>query len=135
MTAVYAISNSEVNQITALAFDSGSGTPVLVTPATPLPTSGASTLGIPLAGQTTIATTNTAVVLGTGALKNGVIIKANISNIASILVGGSTVTTANNGMGNGYPLAPGEGISFAVANLNQIYITGTAGDFVAYAGN
>jgi hypothetical protein len=89
----------------------------------------------PLTGQVAIATTGTALALGSATLANGVIVKAASTNAATILVGPSGVTNTNNGTGNGYPLAPGEAISFAAANLNQVFINGTAADFVSFAGN
>jgi hypothetical protein len=95
----------------------------------------ATPVGAPLTGQVPIVTTSTAVALGAGALTNGVIVKAALTNAGTIMVGGSGVTNVNTGTGNGYPLTPGEAISVAAANLNQIFINGTAADFVAYAGN
>jgi len=92
-------------------------------------------LAAPVTGQVSIATTGTALALGSGALVNGIVIKANTANAATILVGGSGVTNVSTGTGNGYPLAPGEAISIASSNLSQVYINGTAADFVSYAGN
>jgi hypothetical protein len=95
---------------------------------TPLPAA-------PVCGQKAIAVTNTAVVLGSGALTNGVIITAASSNAGTIYVGATGVNTTSSGTGTGYPLAPGTGISFAVANLSDLFINGTAADWVAYAGS
>ena len=92
-------------------------------------------LAAPFTGQVKIAVTSTAVVLGSHTFSNGVIVKASSQNTASILIGPSGVTTTNDGTGNGYPLVPGEAISIAAANLSQIFINGTAGDFVSFIGN
>lgn len=92
-------------------------------------------VGAPVAGAKAVAVTGTAVALGSGALSNGVIIKAKSSNAGSVVVGPSGVTNAVTSSANGYELAPGEAISVAAANLSQVYINGAAGDFVFYAGN
>ncbi|MFT4076835.1 MAG: hypothetical protein QM647_15020 [Asticcacaulis sp.] len=86
-------------------------------------------------GQTKVATTGTAVQLGVGALVNGVVITARSTNAGKIFVGGAAVTTTDDGSGNGYPLAAGQSISVACANLSNLSINGTAGDYVYYAGN
>ena len=88
-----------------------------------------------IAGQKAIATTGTAVQLGTGALVNGVTITANINNSAPMTVGPTGVTNTQTGSGNGYILQPGASMSFSISNLSPIYLNGTAGDFVSYTGN
>ena len=52
-----------------------------------------------LSGQKKIATTGTAVQLGSGALVNGVIITANINNVAPISVGPVGVNNTQDGTG------------------------------------
>ncbi len=97
---------------------------------------GGSTLNtVLLNGQAKIAVTSTAVQLGTNTLKNGVILTAKSTNTANILVGGSGVTTTADGTGNGYILEPGTSASWAVSNTNILYINGTAGDLVSFAGS
>lgn len=86
-------------------------------------------------GQKAIATTNTAVALGSGALANGVVVKASAENAGPIFVGGSGVATTDDGTGDGYRLDAGDAMSFAVTNLSAVYINGTAGDFVYFGGN
>ena len=88
-----------------------------------------------IAGQKAIATTGTAVQLGSGALVNGVTITANINNSAPMTVGPTGVTNTQTGSGNGYILQPGASMSFSISNLSPIYLNGTAGDFVSYTGN
>lgn len=88
-----------------------------------------------LCGQRKIATTSTAVALGSGHCLNGVVITAWAGNTNTIVVGGSGVTNTTDGTGNGYRLAPGQSISFAVADISTLYINGAAGDSVDYAGN
>lgn len=89
----------------------------------------------PTVGQTALSATGTAVVLGSSALINGVIITANASNVSLITLGTSSVTNTTNGLGNGYVLQAGGSISFAVANLSSIWVNGSAGDWVSYAGS
>lgn len=79
--------------------------------------------------QTAIAVSNTAVNLSASSgMLTGVTIKADKNNVAAIYVGNSGVTSAN-----GFALYPGDSISIAVANTNNLWINGTAADFV-YAG-
>lgn len=86
-------------------------------------------------GQTVIAATGTAVQLSSNPLVNGVVVSANTSNTASIIVGLSGVTNITNGSGNGYVLAPGASIGIAVANTNSLWINGTSGDVVSFVGS
>ena len=95
---------------------------------TPLPAT-------PLCGQKAIATTGTAIALGSGALTNGVVVIAQATNTGIIYVGASGVNTVSGGTGTGFPLSAGSGMSFAVANLSDLFINGTAADWVAYAGS
>lgn len=86
-------------------------------------------------GQKKIATTGTAVALGSGVLFNGIIVTAKTTNTAPVFVGASGVTTTDDGTGNGYRLEPGQSISFSVADISALFINGTAGDSVYFAGN
>lgn len=105
-------------------------------PAQPLP-AGTNAIGtvlgplpaVPITGQQTVSTT--AVALPANALQNGLIVTALPANSGTVYIGaaGIAVTT-------GYPLSPGQSMSFAVANASGISIIGTnATDKVAYAGN
>lgn len=88
------------------------------------------------AGQARIATASTAVCLPSAALQNGIVVKALATNTGSLTLGPSGVTTATDGTGNGYVLAPGEAMSFAVSNSGLVCFNGTGvGDSVSYAGN
>lgn len=92
----------------------------------------------PLVGQTIIAVTGTAVRLNGGtsqALTNGIIISAPSGNVAPISVGTSSVNDTADGTGNGYLLAPGASVSFAVNNTNTVYINGQSGDYISWAGS
>ena len=95
-------------------------------------------VGGPLVGQSKIVSTGVAVRLNGGTsqpLTNGLIITALSTNTATIEVGGSGVTNTIDGTGNGYILAAGASVSFAVTNANDIYINGTSGDIVSWAGS
>lgn len=78
--------------------------------------------------------TASAVALTTQALINGVTIKAKSTNAGSVFVGGSGVTTTNDGTGNGLALLPGEAISYPVSTTAGIYIIGTLNDVVYVTG-
>lgn len=69
------------------------------------------------------------------ALVNGLVIKARLTNTGSVWIGGSGVTTTDDGTGNGYKLTPGEACSFACNNANLIYAIGTANDVLYFEGN
>ena len=101
--------------------------------------SGTFAVQTPLAGpfvsQAKISVTGTRVQLGSNVLSNGVIITALSTNTAKMTVGGSAVTNTVDGTGNGYILEAGSSSSFAVSNTNALYINGTAGDIVSYAGS
>lgn len=81
-----------------------------------------------VSGQQTQAGTATA--LGTGALLNGVRVKAKIGNSAPIYVGPSGVSTST-----GYELNPSDDVLVQVNNLNAAFIVGTSGDGVSFVGN
>lgn len=76
--------------------------------------------------------TASAVQLASQALANGLVLKAGSANTGTVYVGGSDLTAAN-----GYPLAPGEAISFGVTNANAVYVMVSvlASDTVAWTGN
>lgn len=90
---------------------------------------------VPLNGQAKIASTGVAIQLGSNVLLNGVIITALSTNAATIEIGGSGVTNTTDGTGNGYILAAGASVSFAVTNTNVLWINGTSGDIVSFAGS
>lgn len=73
--------------------------------------------------------------LPANALVNGIVIKAAATNTAPILIGGATVTTATDGTGAGYPIAPGEAMSFAVANASALYLISSAAGVAYFGGN
>lgn len=94
-----------------------------------------SVVSTPLTGQAKIASTGVAVRLGANVLNNGVIITAKSTNTAAITVGSSAVTNTVDGTGNGVILEAGSSTSFAVNNTNALYINGTSGDIVSFAGS
>ena len=55
---------------------------------------------------------------------------------AGILGGGAAASAANLATGvGGYPLAPGEAMSFAVANASALYFIANAASVVYFGGN
>lgn len=124
--------------LTGWASDGSGPVPIAVDKATGalLTEGGGSALSAtPKNGQAKIAVTATAVQLGSNTLLNGVIISAKSTNTASITIGGSGVTNTVDGTGNGLILAAGASMSWAVSNTNALWINGTAGDIVSYAGS
>ena len=80
--------------------------------------------------------TATATALPAAQTLNGLTIRAKASNVGPVLVGNvATVTTAIDGSGVGFILEPGSVVSLPCANASDIYLIGTAGDVVSYAGN
>jgi hypothetical protein len=89
-----------------------------------------------VSGQAKIAITNTAVQLPANVLFNGLTVKSKAgNNAAGVLIGSAGVTNATDGTGAGYLLAPGESVSLNIPNSNLVFINGTAGDVVSFAGN
>lgn len=65
------------------------------------------------------------------ALVNGVILTANAVNTGAIYIGPAGVTAAN-----GYPLAAGQSVSYAVQNLSAISMIGVnTTDVLNFTGN
>lgn len=76
-------------------------------------------------GQVTLVAT--AVNLGNQALSSGLTITALSDNTNSLFVGPSAVTSST-----GLELKPGASLSLSIANLNLVYVIGTAGEKVSY---
>lgn len=82
------------------------------------------------------AVTASALALPSQALVNGLVVTSSPINTAVVFVGATGVNTANDGSGTGYPLSPGQSISFGVTNANAIFVRAVAtGSFVSFAGN
>ncbi|CAB4139677.1 hypothetical protein UFOVP352_9 [uncultured Caudovirales phage] len=86
-------------------------------------------------GQVKLDVTDSQVQFPDGELINGVIIKASPLNSEVLFVGEDGVNTVNDGTGRGFFLSPGEATSLAIDNLKQIFIIGTANDFVSFIGS
>lgn len=81
------------------------------------------------------AVTASAVALPTRTFLNGLVIKAKSSNTGKVFLGGSAVTTTDDGTGTGFALAAGESVSIAVGQAQSIYIIGTASDVIYLMGS
>lgn len=89
--------------------------------------------GLLKSGNKAIATTGTAVALSTAKqLVNGVLISAPAGNSGIIYVGDSNVTNTAGASGNGYGLPAGKDLPLPMVDLSQVYINGTAGDYVTW---
>ena len=101
------------------------------------PVSGALVTTTPApTGPSNLVTNNispaiSATALGNGPLKNGVLIRAPVTNTGIVYVGAAGVTAVN-----GYPLNPGDYVSVNVTNLSQVYQFGTvpSTDYINYLG-
>lgn len=79
-------------------------------------------------GQTVIAVINTEIVLGIGTRIRSVIVRAHATNTQNIFLGATGVTAAN-----GYILAPGESVPFAIRLRSTPFIVGgVVGEGVSY---
>jgi hypothetical protein len=75
--------------------------------------------------------TTSAAALPAQALVNGATVYALTTNVGIIYIGPSGVTTST-----GWPLNPGDKMSFGVTNLSALYMVGqNTTDVLAYAGN
>jgi len=74
--------------------------------------------------------TSSAVALPNEVLGNGVVVRSMDANSADIelLAPGQTA-------GDGYPLAPGDAVSFAITNLSAIRVVGSGGGWISWAGS
>lgn len=91
-----------------------------------------------ISGQGAVATAGTAVqAYASGyALSNGLIVTASPNNTGTLTVGPAGVNNTVSGTGNGYRLAPGQSMSFAVSNASAVWVNGTAsGDTFDFVGN
>jgi hypothetical protein len=102
-------------------------------PANPLSVSGG-TAGSLIVGQYKL-TTSATTIAGPTPLKNGIVVTAKATNAGTVFLGGATVTTTNDGTGNGYALIAGASIALPISNLSLIYAIGTANDVITYGGN
>jgi hypothetical protein len=89
----------------------------------------------PVAGQGVIATTGTAIQLGTNTITQMVIVTAKATNAANLHVGASGVTNTEAGSGTGQILESGKSIIVVVGNTNEIFVNGTIGDIVSFIGS
>jgi hypothetical protein len=128
---VYAVNGAAIGAVApggylpgvAAYFPNGLGTP-----SNPFATGAANPSSIYSNQQ---AATLSATALPSQALVNGIVLTALATNTGTIYVGPAGVTSAT-----GYPLAAGQSISYAVANLSAISIVGTnTTDKLAFTGN
>lgn len=81
------------------------------------------------------AVTASAVALAaSGQVAEAVIIKARSANAGKVFIGGASVTTTDDGTGNGFALGPGEALTLPLNLAQGAYIIGTAGDVVYVIG-
>lgn len=79
-----------------------------------------------------IAVTGTAIPLSSDTAPiNDVLISAPSTNTGIIYIGASSVTNTAGAAGNGYRLESGKDISIPAKQLSDLYINGTAGDYVS----
>ena len=90
---------------------------------------------IPTFGQVKIAVTGTAVQFPAGLLHNGIIITAKSTNLADMFLGNVDVDNVGTGSGKGYILEAGNSISYAVRDSSSLFVTGTSGDILSFAGS
>lgn len=80
-------------------------------------------------GQTNIAVTGTAVVLGSSTITRAILLRAKSGNAGSVYFGFSSGVTTSTGS----ELVNLDAVVLSIDNLNKIYFNGTAGDGVTYA--
>lgn len=87
-----------------------------------------------ITGQAKIAVTGTAVPIPLIGALQGVLVTAAAGNAAAMTAGGSGITNAADGTGNGYILPAGASAVIPSVGVNTLYVNGTAGDYVSYVG-
>jgi hypothetical protein len=81
-------------------------------------------------GYKDLTTTASIIVSTSTPLKSGIHIKAPLTNISTIFVGSSSLSTSST---SGFPLDPGESIFFEIDNLNKVYASSaTSGQKINY---
>lgn len=81
-------------------------------------------------GYKDLTTTASIIVSTSTPLKSGIHIKAPLTNISTIFVGSSSLSTSST---SGFPLDPGESIFFEIDNLNKVYAySATSGQKINY---
>lgn len=81
-------------------------------------------------GYKDLTTTASIIVSTSTPLKSGIHIKAPLTNISTIYVGSSSLSTSST---SGFPLDPGESIFFEIDNLNKVYASSaTSGQKINY---
>jgi hypothetical protein len=89
----------------------------------------------PVFGQVIIASTGVAVQFPTNNLHNGIIITGKSTNLGDMYLGNSNVDNLGDGTGKGYILEAGNSISYAIRDTSILYVNGTAGDMLSFAGS
>lgn len=62
------------------------------------------------------------------ACKNGITVKADISNAGIVYVGKIDVTAATNPLRDGFPISAGDSVSFEVKDVNLVHVIGSMAD-------
>jgi hypothetical protein len=83
-------------------------------------------------GVTKVAVTGTRVALRASTAMKQVFVRARVTNVGTLYLGGATVTNSETALTGGLQLAPGDLIAFPELNLANIFIVGLAGDGVSY---
>lgn len=60
--------------------------------------------------------------------RNGITVKADISNAGTVHVGKTDVTAATNPLRDGFPLYAGDSVSFEVKDVNLVYVIASVAD-------
>lgn len=91
--------------------------------------------GFALTGQGVklVAVTGTAVAIKATTVVKQVMVKARAANVGTIYLGASTVTANETAGTGGLQLSPGDIVAFAIPDLADVFINGTAGDGVSFA--
>ena len=66
------------------------------------------------------------------ACRNGITVKADISNTGTVYVGKSDVTAGKNPLRDGFPLYAGDSVSFEVTNVNLVSAIASTNDQKVY---
>jgi hypothetical protein len=119
--------------------NTSSYSPIAVSASGAVSVTGTVTANLPsnsliVTGQQKIGTTGTPVNLPNQTVLNRVTVKAYKGNTNDLYIGYSTVNNTGSGNGNGFILSPGETVTLYVGNTADLWINGTANDFLTWAG-
>ena len=81
-----------------------------------------------------IVTASAVALAAAGQLGTGAVIRASPSNAGKVFLGGSNVTTTDDGTGNGFALEAGASVELPLNLIDGLFVRGTLNDIIYVIG-